>query len=226
MPGRERAITDAEARKKGRVIGGWAIEIEVRLRVLKILQDHGVVIPNEREVIAGVKEEETQLKVIRRGIVERQVATVVANLGVTPEGKKAVRSEKEKRERDARKANGDCVRCPKGSVRRAAPGSTKCDECGEKHRAQGVKYRQRKKTQEEAPDRQPVHEPYASGTNSEPTTATQNMTERATASSQPPSARPSVDAPASTHQVEPQRSDTGASPPFLTRIQQGRRDEG
>ena len=145
MPERERAIADADARKKGGVIGGWAMEIEVRLRVLKILQEHGVEIPNELEVIRGVKKQEARLNVARREIIERQVATVVANLGVTPEDKKAARSGREKRERDARKANGDCVRCPKGRVRRAAPGSTKCDECGEKHRAQGVKYRQMKR---------------------------------------------------------------------------------
>ena len=113
--------------------------------MLKILQEHGIEIPNELEVIGEVKDQEAKLNVARREIVERQVATIVVNLGVTPEGKKAARSGREKRERDARKANGDCVRCPKGRVRRAASGSTKCDECGEKHRAQGVKYRQRKR---------------------------------------------------------------------------------
>ena len=89
MPERERAIADADARKKGGVIGGWAMEIEVRLRVLKILQEHGVEIPNELEVIRGVKDQEAKLNVARREIVERQVATVVANLGVTREDKKS-----------------------------------------------------------------------------------------------------------------------------------------
>ena len=220
MPERERAIADADARKKGGVIGGWAMEIEVRLRVLKILQEHGVEIPNELEVIRGVKDQEAKLNVARREIVERQVATVVANLGVTPEDKKSARNRRQKQERDTRKANGDCVECPKARVRRAAPGGTRCDECGEKHRAQGVKYRERKKAQEGAVDPRPVEGSNASGTDSEPTTATPNMTDRATASSQTPSAGPSVEAPASAHQDGPPLSDTSAKLPFLTRIKQ------
>ena len=216
MPERQRAITDADARKKGGVIGGWAIEIEVRLRVLKILQDHGVEIPNELEVIGEVKDQEAKLNVARREIVERQVATIVGNVGVTPEDKKTERKRIRRLERDARKAKGDCVECPKSRVRRATPGSTTCDECGKRRNARIALHRQKEKARGRGQGGDPVERRNASVTNNEATP----KTDRAAASTQSPRPDRSVDAPAGTHQGKPQRPDTSAKPPFLSRTKQ------
>ena len=143
-------IASAQALKEGGRIMGDLSDVNVLLRVMTMMRAHGIEIPNEAETISWLKTRERELKVAKHEIIAKVVATVTARLGVTPDDAKAVRSRRETLKRNARKANGDCVRCPNENVRRAAPGSTTCDECGEKHRTQGGEYRQRRKAHERA----------------------------------------------------------------------------
>ena len=216
-----RTIANANAiKKKAEPVGGWLIEIEIRLGALKILRDHGAEIPNEAEVVTWVRTHEEKLKGAKRDIVAQQLAIVVNQLGVTPDDKKAARSRREKIERDRRRANGDCVGCPKDDVKRAVPGSTRCEKCGRAHNVRSRTYRQNRKEHEGARRQRAKESGNTSGGDNVPRTTRAKTTDATNISMQPSSTEPTVDAPASAHQVGPERSDTGARPPFLTRIKQ------
>ena len=143
-------IAEAQALNQGGRIRGDLLKVQVRLRVVTMLRAHGIEIPTETAMVASLRTRQPELKVAEEGIVAEAVASVAARLGVTPEDKKAARNRRQKQERDTRKANGDCVECPKGKVKRAAPGSTTCDECGQRRNTRIRNYRQRKKAQEGA----------------------------------------------------------------------------
>ena len=213
-------IADEQGLTEGRRAGGDVLEAKLRLRVLKMLGDVGVRLKNEAEVREWMKAQEREVNLGVQENLAKQLQNVAESLGVTPEDLKAARNERRRIERAQRKANGDCVECPKRKVRRAAPGSTRCDVCEEAHNARERTYREREKKQERENAGSPVGEENASGADNEAAPTTMQQTDGATASTQSGETEPSVDAPASTHQVEPQRSDTGARLPFLTRIKQ------
>ena len=143
-------VADAQALNEGGRIRSDLLEVKVRLRVMTMLRAHGIEIPTETAMVVSLRTRERELKVAEEGIVAEAVASVAARLGVTPEEKKAARNRRQKQERDTRKAKGECVECPKGKVKRAAPGSTTCDECGRRRNTRSQNYRKRKKAQEGA----------------------------------------------------------------------------
>ena len=141
-------IATKQALDEGRRIGASLVEVNLRLRLVKRLHDQGVEIPKETDVVALLKTKQRELKDAEQATISEQLATVAASGLAAWMDEKSAHNRARRLERQRRRANGDCIDCPKKRLRRAAPGSTRCDKCGEKHRAQGVKYRQRKKTQE------------------------------------------------------------------------------
>ena len=220
MTDAEHTLADEQGLSEGRRAGGDLLEAKLRLRVLKMLADLDVELENEVEVREWMKAQEREVNLVIQETLAKQLQKVAESLGATPEDLKAGRSGKEKRERERRKANGDCVKCPKGKVTRAVEGSTMCEECGQAHNARNRAYRERKKMQEGENERSPVDVGNASGPDNEAAPTTMHQSDGVTAGTQSEGTEPSVDAPASAHQGGPQRSDTGARLPFLTRIKQ------
>ena len=200
-------IASAQALDEGGRIMADLIDVNVRLRTVTMLRAHGIEIPNEAEMITSLKTRERELKVAEQKIVVEAVATVTTRLGVTPEDANAVRNRRRKRERDARKANGDCVECPKGKVERAAPGSTTCDECGQRRNARIRNYRQRKKTQEGATQCGTKGATKKNVGRKGTATAGHRTKDGGRRNPQSGMARGAIEGPAKTPQAEPERSD-------------------
>ena len=218
---RTHTIADKESLSEGRRAGAVLLEAKLRRGVLKMLGDLGVELENEAEVHQWMKAQERGVNLVVQQALEKQLQKVAESLGITAEDFKAARNERRRAERAQRKANGECIGCPKGRVRQAAPGSTRCPQCEETHNAQARTYRERKKTREGKNTSSAVGEENASGGGNETAaTTTTAHTDGGTTGRQSPRAESSVEAPGDAHQVGPQRSDTGARLPFLTRRKQ------
>ena len=207
-------VATTDALQKAQRVGTAIIETKIRLRVLKMMRGRGVDIANEHEILTWVKRYERKLDVAEEEIIAEQVEAVAAKLGVTADDEKATRNHRRRIERAQRQANGECVDCPKKKVRRAAPGSTRCEECGNTHNARSRKYRTQRKTQ--MSDSAGANTPSPSAERSGDAAGTAGSTHQAGGQLTFPQSRsgePSGDATASTPQAEPQL-------PFLTRTKQ------
>ena len=207
-------VAAADALQKAQRVGGAIVETKIRLRVLKMMRARGVEIANEHEIIAWVKTHERKFDVAQEHIIAQQVEAVAAKLGVTQDDEKATRNHRRRIERAQRQANGECVECPKTQVRRAAPGSTRCEECGKTHNARSRKYRKQRKTQ--VSDSAGANTPSPSAERSGDAAGAAGSPHQAGGQLPFPQSRsgePSGDATASTPRAEPQL-------PFLTRTKQ------
>ena len=216
----ENVIATAEGLSQGRCAGARIYEIKLRLRLVRTLQAQGIHVPDATRVIAWLKTQLRKVGLAERRKISEDLATVTASSGVILVDEKGARKRREKLERERRKANGDCVECPQDNVRRAAHGSTMCIKCEGAHKVRNKRYRRRQKKHKAAQRRGPVDTGNASGADNEVRATTEKMTDGANASTQSGSAKPTVDATAGAHQVEPQRSNTGGGLPFLTRRKQ------
>ena len=204
-------VAAADALQKAQRVGAAIIETKIRLRVLKMMLARGIEIANEQEIIAWVKKYERKLDVAQEEIIAQQVDAVAAKLGVTEDDEKATRNHRRRIERAQRQANGECIDCPDKQVKRAAPGSTRCHECGQAHNARSRKYRKQRRTQ--MSDREGANTPAPNGEPSGDSAVATDSTHQA--GSGPPVAQsrsrePSGHATASTPGAGPQL-------PFLTR---------
>ena len=138
-------IATTQALDEGRRIGAGLVEVKLRLRLVKNLHDHGVDIPNKADVVASLETQQRELKDAEQATISEQLATAAASGLATWMDEKSAHNRARKLERERRTANGDCVDCPKKRLRRAAPGSTRCDECGKDHNTRNRDYRQRGK---------------------------------------------------------------------------------
>ena len=138
-------IATTQALDEGRRIGANLVEVKLRLRLVKRLHGQGVQIPNETDVVASLKTQQRELKDAEQAIISEQLATVAASGLATWMDEKSAHNRARKLERQRRTANGDCIDCPKKRLRRAAPGSTRCDKCGNDHARRSRNYRQRGK---------------------------------------------------------------------------------
>ena len=138
-------IATTQALDERRRIGADLVEVKLRLRLVKRLHDQGVQIPNEIDVVASLKTQQRELKDAEQATISEQLATADASGLAAWMDEKSAHNRARKLERERRTANGDCIDCPKKRLRRAAPGSTRCDECGKDHNTRNRDYRQRGK---------------------------------------------------------------------------------
>ena len=207
-------VAATDALQKAQRVGTAILEIKIRLRVLKMMRARGVDIENEDKILTWVKTHEGKLDVAEEDIIAQQVEAVAATLGVTADDEKATRNHRRRIERKQREANGECVDCPKKKVRRAAPGSTRCEKCGKAHSARNRTYRKQTKTQmSDSPGaRTPPPSAEASGDAAGAAGST-HQAEGRLPFAQSRSDEPAGDASANTPRANPQL-------PFLTRTKQ------
>ena len=207
-------VAATDALQKAQRVGSAILETKIRLRVLKMMRARGIAIENEDEILAWIKTHERKLDVAEERIIAQQVEAVAEKLGVTADDEKATRNHRRRIERAQRQANGECIDCPKKNVKRAAPGSTRCEECGGTHNARNATYRRLRQTQ--MIDREGANTPTPNGEPSRDAAVAAESTHQA--GGRPPvaqsgSAEPSGDATASTPEAKPHV-------PFLTRTKQ------
>ena len=200
-------IATTQALDEGRRIGANLVEVKLRLRLVKRLHGQGVQIPNETDVVASLKTQQRELKDAEQAIISEQLATVAASGLATWMDEKSAHNRARKLERQRRTANGDCIDCPKKRLRRAAPGSTRCDKCGNDHARRSRNYRQRGK--EGAGGRSTKGATKKNVGRTSKATVGQGAKGSGRRKPQSGTARSAIEGPGSTQQVERERCSVG-----------------